>query len=83
MLDNLRSFGARAVDFGKSTAAKVGTGLSVVAASGMAAAQSGSSPGAAIAGELAGGKADVMLVVAAAAIILGALIVWGYVKRAR
>ena len=40
-------------------------------------------PGSAIAGELGTGKADVMLVIGAVAIILGALILWAYVKRAR
>ena len=67
----------------KSTAAKVGTGTAALTASAMALAGGGGTPGSAIAGELSGGKADVMLVVAAAAVILGALILWGYVKKAR
>lgn len=68
----------------KSTAAKVSTGVTAMSASALALAGGGaSSPGSAIAGELSGGKADVMLVVAAAAVILGALILWGYVKKAR
>lgn len=62
---------------------KVATGATALLASGAALASGGSSPGSAIAGELAGGKADVMLIIGAVAIILGALIVWGYVKRAR
>lgn len=41
------------------------------------------SPGSAIASELSGGKSDVMLVVAAAAVIIGVLVLWSYVKRAR
>lgn len=69
--------------FASTTAAKVSTGATALMASGAAFAQDAGSPGAAIAGELAGGKADVMLVIAAAAVILGALILWGYVKRAR
>ncbi len=42
-----------------------------------------SSPGSAIAAELSGGKSDVMLVVSAAAIIIGLLVLWAYVKRAK
>lgn len=69
---------------GASTVAKIGAGTATLLASGAALASGGSgSPGAAIAGELSGGKADVMLVVAAAAVILGAIILWGYVKKAR
>lgn len=60
-------------------AAAVGTGL---LASGAAFAQS-TSPGSAIAGELSGGKSDVMLVIAAAAVIIGVLVLWSYVKRAK
>ena len=41
------------------------------------------SPGAAIASELSSGKSDVMLVIAAAAVIIGVLVLWAYVKRAR
>lgn len=75
--NNLRRFGA-------SFPAKVSAGVATLMASGAALASGGSgSPGAAIAGELSGGKADVMLVVAAAAVILGAIILWGYVKKAR
>ncbi|WP_462129338.1 hypothetical protein [Stenotrophomonas muris] len=70
--------------FGGSVPAKVSAGVATLMASGAALASGGSgSPGAAIAGELSGGKADVMLVVAAAAVILGAIILWGYVKKAR
>lgn len=61
---------------------KVAAGGTAMLASGMAMAQS-TTPGAAIAGELSGGKDDVMLIIGAVAVILGALIVWGYVKRAR
>lgn len=68
--------------FAATIGAKVAAGASTLMASGAAFA-SGASPGSAIAGELSGGKADVMLVVAAAAVILGAIILWGYVKKAR
>ena len=70
--------------FASSAGGKIAAGGTALAASGAAFASGGSgSPGAAIAGELSGGKADVMLVVAAAAVILGAIILWGYVKKAR
>ncbi len=82
MRHNLRSLGNRVATVTKSTAAKVGTGLASFGAAGLAAAQS-TSPGAAIAGELASGKADQMLIIGAVAIMLGVLIVWAYVKRAR
>ena len=67
--------------FASTAGGKVAAGASALMASGAAFASG--SPGAAIADELQGGKADVMLVVAAAAIILGAIILWGYVKKAR
>lgn len=67
-----------------SAAGKVAAGATALVASGAALAGGGAaSPGAAIAGEMAGGKADVMLIIGAVAVILGALIVWGYVKKAR
>ena len=68
----------------RSTTAKVATGVSTLGASALAFAGGGAgSPGAAIAGELGTGQADVMLVIGAVAVILGALILWAYVKRAR
>lgn len=73
----------RAVFGLKSAAAKVGAGVTGLAASGMALAGAPTSPGQAIATELASGKTEVMLVIAAAAVIIGALILWAYVKRAR
>lgn len=72
-----------AKDSVKSVAAKVGTGATALVASGAAFASGGGSPGSAIAGELSGGKADVMLVIAAAAVIIGVLILWSYIKRAK
>lgn len=66
-----------------STAAKIGTGATGLMASGFALASGGSgSPGAAIAGELSGGKADQQLVIGACAILLGVVLVWAYVRRA-
>lgn len=68
----------------RSTAAKLSAGLATMTTSALALASGGGgSPGSAIAGELGTGKADVMLVIGAVAIILGALILWAYVKRAR
>ena len=60
---------------------KVAAGTASLVASGAALASGGGSPGAAIAGELGTGKADVMLVVAACALILGAIILWRYVRK--
>lgn len=80
--NTFRAFGHNIATAAKTTAAKVGTGLTALAASGMAAAQS-TSPGAAIQAELASGKSDQMLIIGAVAVMLGVLIVWAYVKRAR
>lgn len=65
--------------FAANTGAKVAAGATAMIASGAAMA----SPGAAIAAELTGGKADMLLVVAAVAVLLGCLIVWGYIKRTK
>ncbi|WP_265307938.1 hypothetical protein [Stenotrophomonas sp. SRS1] len=63
---------------------KVAAGATALVASGAAFAAGGAgSPGAAIAGELGDGKGDVMLVVAACAVILGAIILWSYVRKVR
>ena len=78
-LSNVVNAGRR---FAANTGAKVAAGATALVASGGAMASSGS-PGAAIAAELAGGKADVLLVITAVAVILGAIILWGYIKRAR
>jgi len=48
----------------------------------MALASGSSSPGAAIAGEVAGGKADMGLVIGAIAVLLAIIVVWAYTKRA-
>ncbi|MEL1264399.1 hypothetical protein [Pseudoxanthomonas putridarboris] len=83
MRTNIKQFNKGLHKAFRSTAAKVSTGVATLGASAMALAGGGSSPGGAIAGELAGGKDDVMLIIAAVAVILGAIILWGYVKRAR
>lgn len=69
--------------FGASTAGKISAGASALMASGAAFASGSGSPGSAIAGELASGKSEVNLVIAAVAVILGVIILWGYIKRAR
>lgn len=68
-------------DAGRKVGKSVAGFGSLVAGGAMA--QAATSPGAAIAGELAGGKTEVMLVIAAAAVIIGVLVLWAYVKRAR
>jgi len=60
---------------------KVAAGGTALLASGAALASA--TPGSAIAGELSGGKTDLMLVIAAAAVLIGVLILWAYMKRAR
>jgi len=65
-----------------STTAKVGTAVTGLMASGMALASGSGSPGSAIAGEMAGGKADIGLVIGACAILLALIVVWAYTKRA-
>lgn len=68
--------------FTSSTIAKVLAGSAAVMASGAALASGGGSPGSAIVGELAGGKADMTLIFGAIAIFIGLLVVWAYTKRA-
>lgn len=68
--------------FVRSTRAKAAVaGTALTAAAGSALAATGS-PGAAIAGELSSGKADVLLVIGAVAVILGVIVLWRYIKRA-
>ncbi len=80
----VRRFGANVASAARSTAGKVGAvGTSLMASGAALASGGGDSPGAAIAGELASGKSEVNLVIAAVAVILGVIILWGYIKRAR
>lgn len=65
-----------------STAGKVAAGVAGLTTSALAFAGA-TSPGAAIAGELAGGDADIMLIISAVAVLLGILILWAYTKRAK
>jgi hypothetical protein len=82
-LQQTRDAGHKVGQYMKGTVAKVGAAGTALLASGAALASGGGSPGATIAGELSGGKADMMLVIGATAILLGLLIVWGYTKRAK
>ncbi|ALA86617.1 membrane protein [Stenotrophomonas maltophilia] len=69
--------------FGASTVAKIGAGTTALVASGAALASGGaSSPGAAIAGEMAGGKADIGVVIGACAVLIGLILVWAYTRKA-
>lgn len=68
--------------FGASTVAKIGVGTTALVASGAALASGSTSPGAAIAAEVAKGNADMALIIGAIAILLGILVVWAYTKRA-
>lgn len=81
MQHKLKKVAGKLVSVSKSGYAKVaGAGTSLMVA-GAAMAQD-STPGAAIAGEMSGGKADMGLVIAACAILIGVLLVWAYTKRA-
>lgn len=70
-------------DKAKSFAAKVGAVAAGGLASGLAFAGGGGTPGSIIAGTLSGGTTDLNLVFAAVGLLIGALIVWAYIKRAR
>lgn len=67
---------------GATTSAKIGTGVATLMASGAALASGSGSPGSAIAGELSGGKAEIGLVVAACAVLIGLILLWSYTRRA-
>lgn len=82
-MENVGELSEASVGFFRSFGAKVGAGVGALVASAGAMAQSATSPGAAIAGELSDGKTEVMLVIAAVAVILGVLVLWSYIKRAR
>ena len=68
--------------FGSSAVAKIGAGTTALVASGAALASGSSSPGAAIAGEMAGGKADIGIVIGACAVLIGLILVWAYTRKA-
>lgn len=80
--NNIQTLARRSIDAAKHYAGRAAVGGSALVASGLAAAQA-TTPGGAISAELATGKSDVMLVVGAAAVIIGVLVLWSYVKRAR
>lgn len=68
--------------FGASTFTKIGAGAGALFASGAALASGSTSPGAAIAAEVAKGNADMAIVIGAIALLLGILVVWAFTKRA-
>lgn len=78
MKSNIVRFTHRASAGFRDIGTKVAAGATALLASGAALAQD---QGAAIAGELAGGKAEMGLVFAAVAVLIGALLVWAYIKR--
>lgn len=78
MKSNIVRFTDRAATAFRNTAGKVAAGVTGLTASGFAMAQD---QGAAIAAELSGGKSEMGLVFAAVAILIGALLVWSYIKR--
>lgn len=82
MNKNLLKYGGKLRNAIANTGAKIGTGLTALAVSGQVLAGGGSSPGAAIAGELSGGEADMILIFSAVAVFIGLLLVWAYTKRA-
>jgi len=73
------NFTNRAVNGARNAGTKIAAGATGLMASGMALAQDSS--GAAIAGELADGKSQMGLVFAAVAVLIGALLVWSYIRR--
>ncbi|EKT4067072.1 hypothetical protein K7430_02105 [Stenotrophomonas maltophilia] len=68
--------------FCASTVAKIGVATTALVASGAALAGGSTSPGAAIAAEVAKGNADMAIVIGAIALLLGILVVWAFTKRA-
>jgi|GEM_PF-3323542 len=79
MKSNIVCFTNRAVEGVRNAGTKIAAGTTALVASGAALAQDGL--GSAIAGEVSGGKAEMGLVFAAVAVLIGALLVWAYVKR--
>lgn len=81
-MKKLKVLAGKAGNVVKGAAGKAAAAGSALVASGAAFATS-STPGSAIAGELSSGKSEVMLVVAAVAVIIGVLLLWSYIKRAK
>ncbi|MEN4903342.1 hypothetical protein [Luteimonas sp. TWI1437] len=78
MKSNIVRFTDRAASALRTTGGKISAGITGMAASGLALAEG---EGAAVAGELSSGKSEMGLVFAAVAVLLGALLVWSYIKR--
>ena len=79
MFQKSKSAAFRAARWTRSNVGKIGTGAVMLAAAPLSFAAS--TPGAAIASELSGGEADMGLVFAACAVLIGVLLVWAYVRR--
>lgn len=81
--NQLKKYGSQLAQVSKGVVARVGTGAAALGASAMALAGGATSPGAAVAGEISGGDADLMLIISACAVLVGILILWAYTKRAK
>lgn len=79
MKSNIVRFTDRAASALRTTGGKIAAGVTGLTASGLSFAQDGS--GAAIAAELSDGKSQMGVVFGAVAILIGALLVWAYIKR--
>lgn len=81
MHKQLLKFGSKIRNATRSNAGRLAAATTAMVAP-FAAFAGGSTPGAAIAGELAGGGADMGLIFGACAILIGLLLLWAYSKRA-
>ena len=72
-------FASAAMSKGLALCSMVAAGIATLFYSGLAAAST--TPGGAIAADLSGGEADMGLVFAAVAVLIGVLLVWSYVRR--
>lgn len=82
MRQHLLKFGSKIRSATRSNAGRFAAATTAMVAPFAAFAGGGSTPGAVIAGELAGGGADMGLIFAACAVLIGLLLLWAYSKRA-
>ena len=82
MKDNLLKFGSKLRQSLRSNAGRLAAVTTAMTVAPFAFAGGGGTPGAAISGQLAGGAADMGLIFAAVAILIGLLLLWAYTKRA-
>ncbi|UNK44016.1 hypothetical protein MNO14_08205 [Luteimonas sp. S4-F44] len=78
MKSNIVRFTDRAASALRTTGGKIAAGVTGMAASGLALAEG---EAAAVAAEVSGGKAEMGQIFAAVAILIGALLVWTYIKK--